>query len=275
MTDSDTSTVLSPGERRSFILRKLFSLTGVVPIGAFLLIHLWTYSSALAGRHAFEQSISEGRHLPYWWLLEVLFIWLPLAFHAVYGLMISLEARPNVTRYAYARNWAYVWQRLSGLMVLAFIGYHAYQFPLQIALGELERDELFSKLCGSFSATTAGGIPLMAAGYLVGLAATCYHLANGLTSFCFAWGITTSQRASRRVSGFAGLLAIVLFALGASSVLYFATGSRLVLAPAPSAGAPPPLGCQDLEKGEQARSQQPMGAEWAALPPAIEAAVPR
>ena len=215
------------------------------------MLHLWTYSSALAGQHAFERSYETRGNSPYGWLLDAFLVWLPLAFHAGYGIVLSFEARPNVKRYPFARHWAYLWQRVTGVIVLAFIGWHAYEYPIQIALGNLQRDQLFSKLCGSLSSTTSTGIPLLAVGYLVGIAATCYHFANGLANFCFSWGITSSRRATQRALGLAGIVAILLFVLGASSVIYFATGSRLVLAPATSAGRPPPISCEDLAAREQ------------------------
>jgi succinate dehydrogenase/fumarate reductase cytochrome b subunit (b558 family) len=244
--ETSSSAVLSPGERRSFILRKVFSLTGVVPIGCFLVMHLWSYSSALNGRHAFESSALNASHSAYRWVLEALLVWLPLLFHASYGIAISFEARPNTRAYPYARNWSYVLQRVTGVVVLLFIGYHAYQVPIQVALGNLDSSDVFSEMCASLSSTVSGGIPAVAVGYLVGIAATCYHFANGLTNFCFSWGITTSRRASRRVAGSAGLVAIALFALGASSVIYFATGSRVVLGWPSAATSPPAIGCGDL-----------------------------
>jgi succinate dehydrogenase / fumarate reductase cytochrome b subunit len=93
------------------------------------------------------------------------------------------------------------------------------------------------------------GVPLIAVGYLAGIAAICYHLANGLVNFCFSWGITTSKRASRRVAGLAGLLAIVLFAMGANLVLYFATGSRLAFT-LHDPRSIPAVGCGDLDASE-------------------------
>ncbi len=240
--------MLSPGERRSFILRKIFSLTGVVPIGCFLVMHLWSYSSALNGRHAFAGTAANASQSAYRWVIEALLVWLPLLFHAVYGIIISFEARPNTRAYPYARNWAYVLQRVSGIVVLLFIGYHAYRVPIQVALGNLDHDDVFAELCATLSSTVTGGIPAVAVGYLAGIAATCYHFANGLTNFCFSWGITTSRQASRRMAGVAGLVAIGLFALGASSVVYFATGSRVVLGWPASSSTPPAIGCGDLEQ---------------------------
>ena len=261
MIETSSSTVLSPGERRSFILRKVFSLTGVAPIGCFLVMQLWSYSSALNGRHAFASSTANASHSAYSWVFEALLIWLPLLFHAVYGIVISFEARPNTRLYPYARNWAYVLQRVSGIVVLLFIGHHAYRVPIQVALGNLDQNDVFAELCATLSSTVTGGIPAVAVGYLVGIAAACYHFANGLTNFCFSWGITTSRRASRRVAGVAGLVAIAMFALGASSVIYFATGSRVVLGWPASTSSPPAIGCGDLEKVEPARTAALFGSQ--------------
>lgn len=229
-----------------------------MPLGVFLILHLWSYSSALNGRHAFEERFAESTSSPYHWVLEALLVWLPLAFHAGYGLVISFEARPNVRRYPYGRNWSYLLQRLSAIVVLLFIGHHAYHVPIQVALGNLEPHGIFPELCASLSATMAGGIPVMAVGYLIGIAATCYHFANGLTNFCFSWGITTSRAANRRAAGIAGLIAIALFALGASSVIYFATGSRLVLNWSSGASSPPAIGCGDLEPGKAIGTSTPL-----------------
>lgn len=216
-------------------------------------MHLWSYSSALNGRHAFESSTLNASHSAYRWALEALLVWLPLLFHAIYGIAISFEARPNTRAYPYPRNWAYVLQRVSGVLVLLFIGYHAYSVPIQVALGNLDPSDVFSEMCASLSSTVSGGIPAVAVGYLVGIGATCYHFANGLTNFCFSWGITTSQRASRRVAGAAGLVAIALFALGASSVIYFATGSRVVLGWPSAATSPPAIGCGDIDGKKSTR----------------------
>jgi succinate dehydrogenase / fumarate reductase, cytochrome b subunit len=63
--------------------------------------------------------------------------------------------------------------------------------------------------------------------YIVGIAASVFHLANGLWGFCFSWGITVSRRAQRSAATVFGLLGLVLFLLGANTAIYFATGSEL------------------------------------------------
>ncbi len=246
--DHQLSPVLSASERRAFVLNRLFSLSGIVPIGVFLIVHLWTYSSALLGRDAFEQQLEQATSSPWLMVAEGLFVWLPLIFHAGYGLSLTFSARVNVRSYPYARNWAFVLQRVTGVLSLFFIAYHFWQFRLQIVLGKLNYEDLFPELCASLSSTGFGQVPWLALAYLLGIAASVFHLANGLHTFCFSWGITRSRRAGRRVAGLCGALGVGLFLIGANSVVYFATGSRLALSLQGHGDDRVRIGCGDLQK---------------------------
>lgn len=75
----------SVASQREFYLLRLHSLTGVVPLGGFLLEHLWTNASATAGRTAFNEAVGQLQRLPGLLFLEVFGILLPLTFHAFYG----------------------------------------------------------------------------------------------------------------------------------------------------------------------------------------------
>jgi succinate dehydrogenase/fumarate reductase cytochrome b subunit (b558 family) len=229
-------------------LRKAFSLTGVVPIGAFLIAHLWTYSKALSGRQAFEASLRDSS--PYSLVLEVVFVWLPIAFHAIYGVKLTFEARPKLASYPYSKNWMYVLQRVTGIVALAFIGWHFWQLRFRLLTGELAHEDVFPLLCAELSSTGPGGVPWIALAYLAGVAASAFHLANGLSGFCFSWGITRSRRATRWASAAFGLFGIVLFAIGANTVIYFATGSRIVLSTERiDPNQPPRLTCESPRRG--------------------------
>jgi succinate dehydrogenase/fumarate reductase cytochrome b subunit (b558 family) len=211
-------------------------------------VHLFINARALNGREKFETTATDLSAIPYLLILEIAGIWLPLAFHAAYGLALSFEARPNVGKYPFSRNWAYTLQRLTGIVALAFIAYHLWQFRIQVLLGRANPEDLFPELCRKLSSTTPGGIPLMALLYLVGVAAAVFHFTNGLYGFCFSWGVTLSRRSARIASGVFGVLGLALFALGAGTVIYFATGSSLILSLTghPLAG-PPALSCEKLD----------------------------
>lgn len=212
-------------ERRRFVLRKLHSLAGAVPLGAFLVLHLWTTAHGMNGREAYERAVAESYDRPLFVVLELVFVYVPLLFHAGYGLQILVSGRPNVRRYPTAKNWGYVMQRVTGVLALAFIVYHAGQFRLPVLLGTMEPTDFFPQLCASLSSTSWGGLPLVAAAYLIGVAACAFHFSNGLVGFCFSWGLTVSEKATRRASTFFGIVGLALFAYGALTVIYFATGA--------------------------------------------------
>ena len=180
--------------RRRFVLRKLHSLSGLVPVGLFMLVHLWTNAKALRGQAAFDEAVGEINHLPYLPLLEA-GILLPLAFHAGYGIKLALEARPNVGAYPSARNWMYTLQRVTGIVALFFLLFHLWELRVQKALGVMPIAAFYPTLCAHLSSTVAG-IPLVALVYLVGLAASVFHFANGVWGFLCSWGITLTVACS-------------------------------------------------------------------------------
>jgi succinate dehydrogenase / fumarate reductase cytochrome b subunit len=191
-----------------FALRKLHSLLGLLPIGAFVAFHLFENSLAVKGKGYFtEHVIHKIGNMPYVELMEVFVIALPILFHGLYGLWIWWTGRSNVSSYGYARNWMYVLQRISGGVALVFILVHVYQTRFQVLIGALSKDELYDKMVALFSN------PLMQAWYAVGLAACVFHLANGIWLFLVSWGITIgprSQRISTLVTTGIGLVVLLL-----------------------------------------------------------------
>ena len=74
---------------RTFVLRKLHQLSGIVPLGAFLLEHLYTNSKGLHptdGPEHFNEAVADLQQIPYILFVEITFIFIPLLYHAVYGL---------------------------------------------------------------------------------------------------------------------------------------------------------------------------------------------
>lgn len=78
-----------------FLLRRLHSLLGLLPVGAFLIFHLWENSQSRLGAEHYNREVAAAlqgmNYLPF---LEILLIALPLLFHAVYGLVIVRQGRP-------------------------------------------------------------------------------------------------------------------------------------------------------------------------------------
>src|SRR6266436_6343018 len=116
-------------DRRHFYLRRLHSVSGVVPIGFYMLAHVYlANASILAGPKAFNW-IAETLESTPWFLLlfiEIVLLWLPIGFHGIYGLLIVREAEHNFTTYSYPRNVSYSLQRISGVLAFFFIAFHMY-----------------------------------------------------------------------------------------------------------------------------------------------------
>lgn len=243
--DETTAPTTSPrtASRQSFYLRRLHSLSGVLPVGVFLVEHLWTNASALGGPQAFDEAVDRIQRVPALPAIEVFGILLPLAFHAVYGFVLMRQASFNAQRYSYGKNWLYVLQRITGVLTLLFVAGHLWEFRVQKWLYGMHHKSFFTVAMAHMS-WSKYGVPWIAVGYLVGVAAAVFHLANGLSSFVMSWGIVGSRRAQRAVSWVFGGGGAVLFFLGFSTILYLATGTRLL------PGGAPPVETPDCPQGD-------------------------
>ena len=225
MSETSSAKSLFDKSRRPFLLRKLHSLSGVIPVGGFLCFHLWENARALQGQEQFDAAVAGINHLPYVAVLEWGLILLPLLFHAVYGVKLAFEAKHNVGKYTYSRNWMYTLQRITGVLALFFILFHLWEYWGQKLLGKLAVDQFYPRLCSNM-ASTVGGVPVVALVYILGIAACTFHFANGLWGFCFSWGITVSRRSQQLAAVVFSVVGVAVFVLGANTAIYFATGSR-------------------------------------------------
>ena len=223
--------------RRSFLLRRLHSLSGVLPVGVFLIVHLWTNASVLGGREPFDHAVDDIQKLPALPLVEVVGVLLPLAFHAIFGVYLATQGRPNAGRYGHGRNWAYVFQRITGGVAFLFVLAHLWELRVQKWLFGMSHHAFYDTLVSHLSELRLG-LPLVAILYLVGIAASVFHLANGLATFTTTWGIVTSRAAQRRVAIAFAIFGSGLFLLGASTVVSLSTGTQLPSKAAEPACAP-------------------------------------
>ena len=206
---------------RTFVLRKLHQLTGIMPLGIFLLEHFYTNSKALAGQADFNNAVKDLQSIPYILLVEIGGIFIPLIYHAVYGLVITVEARPNNLHYPYARNWFYTIQRVTGVILFFFIIFHVlnFRFGLMPGLNMISvadhPEQAFQVVAGEFRK-----LPIFIV-YLVGITATVWHLANGIWLFLVDWGIAIGERA-QRLTGYACIgFGVLLLAVGINAAVAF------------------------------------------------------
>jgi succinate dehydrogenase/fumarate reductase cytochrome b subunit (b558 family) len=212
-------------------LQKLFSLSGVVPLGAFLLLHLWTAAALLSSHGVYDRQVSFLHGGPVLGFLEVVLVLVPLVFHAGYGLWVSLQRRP--AKHAYDSDLMLVLERISGVIVLVFVVAHLWETRVQTWTGHLLVGSYSTRLVERLS-SLSGGVPWIALGYLVGIAATVFHLVNGMSSFCVTWGIAKTPVAVHRTRLLVRALGILFFTIGAATVIELATGTRFVSPEQPS-----------------------------------------
>lgn len=202
--------------------QKLFSLSGVVPLGAFVVLHLWVTSALLGSRAVYDRQVA-FLHGPVVSLLAIVLVLAPLAYHAGYGVLRAL--RPRAEGHAYDNDLMFLLQRASGIVVLVFVGAHLWQ---------LRGDTSYSTTLVDALSSTTSGVPFIALGYLVGIAATVFHLVLGLASFCITWGYTPGPASQRRARILFRVGGVVLFVIGAGIVVQVATGVRWLPAEEPS-----------------------------------------
>lgn len=181
----------------TFLLRKLHQLTGIVPLGLFYFVHLYTNSTALNGPKVFNDHVGGIHEMPYLLFVEILGIFVPLMFHSIYGIIISGESRMNAGAYPFARNWFYIFQRVTGGYLFFFLLFHILNFRFGLVPGlnmtpvAGNADQAYAIVSGEFRMSWVLVV------YILGLLATAWHLAYGFFLFAVDWGLVIGEKAQR------------------------------------------------------------------------------
>ena len=195
-----------------FYLRRLHSLLGIIPVGLFLAQHLVINHFATRGAEAFNNASDFMGNLPFVLFLEWIIIYIPLMFHAFYGVYISFTAKNNVQRYGTFRNWMFMLQRVTGVFLVVFIAWHIYETRIQKALGAEVNYNMMNDILSN---------PFMLAFYIAGVIAATFHLSNGIWSFLVSWGITQSPRSQTIVTYISIGIFLVLSVIGVQALFAF------------------------------------------------------
>ena len=234
-------------DRHHFLLRRLHSLTGIVPIGIFLIAHLTTNSSILWGRFALrsveapeggilgggvlyfvKEVIWINEQIPHLLLIEIT-LWGWLAFHSILGIYYATTGKRNTERYAYQDNWRYSLQRWTGYIGLIYVFYHVatlrWGWTFLVPGGtqwnhNFSASTLAAAMKGSYDGFTIAGIAVSLL-YFLGVTALVYHFANGLWTAAITWGITITEQAQKRWGQVCFVLGVGLMAAGWASVIGF------------------------------------------------------
>jgi succinate dehydrogenase / fumarate reductase cytochrome b subunit len=214
-----------PAPLRSVLVRRLFSLTGVAPLGAFLVLHVAVNACALWGDRVFASvvdALGRVRELP---LLEAVFVFAPLALHGAIGLWLIATRTPLEVPRPYSPV-VRVAMRVTGAVALAFIVVHLTEFRFRTPGARFSGSELGTLVAGDLSATWIG-LPWRGVAYLAGTGCVTFHFVAG------TWGLlAATQRMGmlgrKRTAWAAGAAGAAIWGTLASVVVFQATGARLV-----------------------------------------------
>jgi succinate dehydrogenase / fumarate reductase, cytochrome b subunit len=209
---------LRAGQGYSFVLRRLHSLSGIVPIGAFLVEHFISNSEATNGVQAYNDQVKFLTSLPFVHVMEWVFIFLPLLYHALYGIYIWYRGESNVSEYPWTGNWLYTSQRWTGIIAFIYILYHVIDMRFMgVHLMGGGYQNAFSKVWFAFQS------PWVVAFYVIGIVAASWHFAYGVWLFAAKWGLTVGANARRKFGFVCFGLAIALVGVGLWTVTGFVT----------------------------------------------------
>ncbi len=209
---------LRAGQGFSFVMRRLHSLSGIVPVGAFLFEHILISNSTAIGSNgpaAYARQVSFLANLPLVFFLELFGIWLPIAFHALYGFYIWYRGEGNTVSYPWSGNWMYTAQRWTGGIAFAYIIWHTWTMRFTgVDLHDYPMDS-FGKVQAEVMHT---GLFLF---YVVGLIAASWHFAYGIWLFSAKWGIVSGDKAQKRFLAVCLALFFLLSGVGLASLASF------------------------------------------------------
>ncbi|GMA55950.1 succinate dehydrogenase subunit C [Alicyclobacillus sacchari] len=196
-------------KNREFLWRRLHTLSGVIPVGLFLLEHLFTNATALRGPAAFNDAVDAIQTLPLLHFIEFFFIFLPITYHGVFGLYVAFVSGYNANRFSFGRNILFVFQRVTGVITFVFIIFHLWTTRFS---GNAPNFDMVHNLVSN---------PAYFWFMIIGVVAATFHFANGLWSFCIHWGITVGARAQRITAWVTLIVFVVLAGMGVASIIAF------------------------------------------------------
>lgn len=207
---------LRAGQGTSFLLRRLHSLTGIIPVGAFLFEHiLISNATAISGPEAYARQVNFLANLPLVFFLELFGIWIPILFHGLFGFYIWFRGDGNTMAYPWTGNWMYTLQRWTGGIAFIYIVWHTYTMRFTgVDLHEMAAQS-FSKVHNEVIH------PALFVFYVVGLIAASWHFAYGIWLFSAKWGIVSGEHAQQRLLRLCLAFFVLLSVIGLISLYTF------------------------------------------------------
>ncbi len=184
---------LRAGQGVSFYLRRLHSLSGIVPVGAFLFEHiLISNSTAISGPEPMPSRLLFLAACRWCSFSNCSGSGCPSLFHALYGFYIWYRGDGNSISYPWSGNWMYTAQRWTGGIAFAYILWHTWTMRFTGVDLHAYPNASFGKVQQEVFQT-----PFFLF-YVVGLIAASWHFAYGIWLFSAKWGIVSGEKARKR-----------------------------------------------------------------------------
>lgn len=179
------------------------------------MFHLSLNFTSVGGEEFYNNAIGVMELVPHSVLLalEWIVIYIPMMFHAFYGIYIAFTATHNTNRFGTFRNWAFKIQRFTGVFLVIFIAWHIFQTRVQKALGETVDWNMVEQIVDN---------PWMLAFYIVGILSATFHLSNGIWAFLVSWGITQSPKSQKIATIITSIFFVLLSIVGVIAIVMFA-----------------------------------------------------
>jgi len=206
---------LRAGQGHSFLLRRLHSLSGIVPVGLFLIEHFISNAFATRGPSAYAKQVELLSSFPFVVALELFGIWLPILYHALYGFYIWYRGESNIGAYPWAGNWLYTSQRWTGAVAFVYMLWHTWHLRFTGVHILAHPGAAFGKVQGEFQH------PWAVAFYALGILCASWHFSYGLWLFAAKWGIVTGSTAQRRLGYVVIAIGLVFVGVGAATMYSF------------------------------------------------------
>ncbi len=209
------------------LLQGLFSWTGILALGGFLVVHLIVNAFALGGAPRFATVLGTVHRIPLLGALEACFIFAPLALHGALGAWLIATRSSLVPARPYSPRMRLA-MRVAGVGVVAFLAMHLPEFRWREGGERLGPSETADLLATDLS-WTLQGMPWRALAYLLGAACAAFHLGCGSWALfaCSTRG-QASQRARVTAAWAFGGASLAVWLGFADIVVLHATGAPLV-----------------------------------------------
>lgn len=194
-------------------LKRLQVLTGVAPVGLFLLSHFAINARAMAGPEAYRATTDAIARVPALPLVEAVAIALPIAAHLALGILLGTTRQASREIPHPSVGWRYL-HRATGLYLTVYVVFHVW--AIRLSPDRLHHAKpLFELMAAQLRH------PVIFALQSIAVLAAATHFAGGLVALGGPGGFALSPALRRPLGGVAIASFVLLAALGFGALLAF------------------------------------------------------